>query len=272
MPKAVLVVLDGLRYATARDTLGWLEGMVRAGAAEVRAVQAELPAMSRPLYETLLTGRAPVEHGIVSNAIVRASRFESVFSRARAAGLVTAAAAYSWVAELVLGVPWDRERGRIVLDHPGAIQHGIFYWDDRYPDSHLLADADWLLRSRDPDFLLVHPMNIDDAGHRAGGDSKAYRDAARSAGDLLARYLPHWLDTGRRIVVTADHGMGDDGSHAGPTRHDTEVPLYTLGFGLPPDHAPAQTELAGLLCRLIEIDPGSIPPCPAPVLPLEPAR
>lgn len=55
-PRVILIVLDGLRHSTARDTLGWLEGQVRAGRAHCAAINAELPAQSRPLYETILTG------------------------------------------------------------------------------------------------------------------------------------------------------------------------------------------------------------------------
>lgn len=267
MRKVVLVVLDGLRHDTARACLGHLEALVAAGRAGVGQMCCELPAMSRPLYETILTGRAPVEHGIVSNGIVRRSAGDNLFARVREAGGVTAAAAYHWVSELYLSAPFDRLRDRILIDGPGMIQHGLFYWHDDYPDDHLLADADWLLRTHDPDFLLVHPMNIDDAGHRHGGASAAYRDAARKAGDLLARYLPGWLDTGRLVIVTADHGMGDDGAHAGPSPEETAVPLYTLGFRLDPETALPQTRLAGLVCRLMGIDPGAIPPFDGPIEP-----
>ncbi|WP_174010662.1 hypothetical protein [Rhizobium rhizogenes] len=62
----------------------------------------------------------------------------------------------------------------------GNIQHGTFYWQDHYPDDHLFADADDLLRRHNPDFLLLHPMSIDDVCHRHGGNSRQYRDATCS--------------------------------------------------------------------------------------------
>ena len=61
------------------------------------------------------------------------------------------------------------------------------------------------------------------------------------------------------MIVTADHGMGDDGNHAGPTPEETEVPFYTVGFRLDRDAPIKQTEIAGLVCRLMEIDPGQMP-------------
>jgi predicted AlkP superfamily pyrophosphatase or phosphodiesterase len=258
MTKVVLIVLDGLRYDAARVCLGYLEGLVEAGRAEVRKLRCELPAMSRPLYETLLTGRRPVDHGVVSNGVVRRSEGENLFARCREAGKVTAAAAYHWVSELYVSCPFDRHRDRILIDGTGDITHGLFYWDDHYPDSHLFGDAEWLVRAKEPDFLLLHPMNVDDAGHKHGGDSAGYRNTARTQGDLLARHLPGWLAAGYRIIVTADHGMGDDGNHAGPTPAETEVPFYSMGFHLLSDAELSQVQIAGLICRLLAIEPGSM--------------
>jgi predicted AlkP superfamily pyrophosphatase or phosphodiesterase len=259
MNKVVLIILDGLRYDAARTCLGYMEGLVAAGRADVRKLTCELPAMSRPLYETLLTGRKPVDHGVVSNGVVRRSLGDNLFAQVRAQGGVTAAAAYHWVSELYVSCPFDRYRDRILVDGTGDITHGVFYWDDAYPDSHLFADAEWLVRSKAPDFLLLHPMNVDDAGHKHGGDSIGYRNAARTQGDLLARHVPDWVEAGYTVIVTADHGMGDDGNHAGPTPQETEVPFYTVGFRVGPDAPIKQTEIAGLVCKLMEVDPGAVP-------------
>lgn len=256
MNKVILIVLDGLRHDTARDTLGWLEGQVRAGRAECHAITCELPAISRPLYETILTGRSPAVHGITSNHVRRRSFGDNLFGRIRAAGGTTAAAAYHWVSELYVSTPFDPATDRLLLDDAGDITHGLFYWNDAYPDDHLFADAEALLR-RDPDFLLLHPMNVDDEGHKAGGNSVPYRNAARNQGDLLARYVPGWQARGYTVLVTADHGMGDDGNHSGPPEAESRVPFYALGPKLEP--APEQVQIAGLVCRLMGVDPGTMP-------------
>lgn len=253
--RVILIVLDGLRYETARETLGWLEGQVTAGRAECHRLTCELPAISRPLYETILTGRAPADHGIVSNQITRRSQGDNLFARVCAAGGITAAAAYHWVSELYVRTPFDPQRDRL-LDGGENISHGAFYWSDTYPDDHLFADAQMLLR-HDPHFLLLHPMNVDDVGHKSGGNSTPYRNAARAQGDLLARYVPEWQARGYTVLVTADHGMGDDGNHAGPVPHETHVPFYALGVALDP--APKQIQIAGLCCRMIGVDCGTMP-------------
>lgn len=261
MTKMVFILLDGLRHGTARDCLGYMEGLVAAGEAQVYEVRSELPSISRPLYETLMSGLPPVVHGVTSNAVVRRSQVKTIFSLATEAGLVTAAAAYHWYFELYNQAPFSPEF-RHVEDFPGDIRHGSFYWADPYPDDHLFADADVLLRRHSPDFLLLHPMNIDDAGHRYGGASREYRNAARNAGDLLARYLPQWRQAGYAVLVTSDHGMSDDGSHGGPHETETHVPLYTVGadvFTLAPDAKPAQTDIAGLACAVLGIADHGLP-------------
>ena len=105
-----------------------------------------------------------------------------------------------------------------------------------------------------PDLLLVHPMNIDDAGHKHGLDTPQYRNAARMADVILAEYLQRWLDAGYQVLVTADHGMNADRSHNGllPER---EVPLFVLGdaFSLDAGAQPKQTELCGTLCELLGV-------------------
>lgn len=151
MKKLILVQLDGLRYTTARRCLGWPEAMVRANKAQVFSITAELPSLSRPLYETLLTGQAPIEHGVVLNQICRRSRCESLFDRVRSAGGRATAAAYHWIAKLYLNAPFNPKTSRLILNGGGAITDGFFYWDETYPDSHLFADAQFLI-DRGADF------------------------------------------------------------------------------------------------------------------------
>lgn len=251
--KVILVVLDGLAYETAQQCMGFLQGLTEQGKATLYKVQSELPSMSRPLYEAILTGIAPVHSGIVHNHIIRNSDQQSVFSLARRAGLTTAAAAYHWFSELYNRSPYDAVRDRFTNDPEQLIQHGLFYHQDSYPDSHLYLDAEWLRRQHDPDFLLVHPMNIDDAGHRAGLDSAHYRNTARHSDTHLSEYLTQWMQAGYQIMVTADHGMNCDKSHGGTLPEEREVPLYVMGecFSHDTKAAPRQLELCGTVCELL---------------------
>ncbi|MBS7661383.1 alkaline phosphatase family protein [Pseudomonas lalucatii] len=258
----ILVVLDGLNYQVARHALGHLQAYCGAGRAALYRLDCELPSLSRPLYECILTGVAPIDSGVVHNEVVRLSNQRSIFHYARDAGLCTAAAAYHWVSELYNRAPFVAARDRHTEAAELPIQHGHFYYADHYPDSHLFADAESLRRRHSPNFLLVHPMNIDDAGHKHGLDSPQYRNSARRADILLADYLAAWLEDGYQVLVTADHGMNNDRSHNGLLAEEREVPLFVLGeaFSLDSRAQPKQTELCGTVCELLGV-PHDKPVC-----------
>ncbi|NBD22718.1 alkaline phosphatase family protein [Paenibacillus glycinis] len=259
MRKTIMVVLDGLRYDTARAVMGYMEHLVEKERAACYRVSSELPSLSRPLYEVLLTGTPPVENGITANHTVRLSNQRSVFHLAAERGLTTAAAAYHWVSELYNRAPFNPLTDRIQLDGTSPIQYGLFYFDDTYPDSHLFTDAEFLRQAYAPDFLYIHPMNIDDIGHKHGSDSAQYRQAAGTADAILAGVLPAWLEHGYRVIVTADHGMNEFGQHGGTGRGEREVPFYAIGPEFTPGvyEAPIpQLAVAPLVCGLLGI-PGS---------------
>ncbi len=253
--KVILVLLDGLNYSVARHVMGHLQAHIGAEHGALYQLQCELPALSRPLYECILSGVAPIASGIVHNQVSRLSTQRSIFHYAREGGRSTAAAAYHWVSELYNRSPFNAVRDRHTEDPTLPIQHGHFYYADHYPDSHLFVDAESLRLKHSPDFLFIHPMNIDDAGHKHGLDSAAYRNSARSADILLADYLQGWLDAGYQVLITADHGMNNDRSHNGLLAEEREVPLFLIGdaFSRNPNVQPLQTQLCGLVCDLLGV-------------------
>lgn len=273
--RVILVILDGLQLQVAQESMGYLGHLLETEQASLYRVQAELPTLSRPLYEVLLTGTPVSVNGIGANDVVRLSHQTSVFHLATTAGLTTAAAAYSWFSELYNGVPFEpwRDRDQHHSDRP--IQHGRFYWEDSYPDSHLFADAESLRQAHHPDFLLVHPMGIDHAGHCYGSDSPQYRGSVLAADTLLSHYLPRWREAGYTLLVTADHGMNPDGQHGGTLPDVRQVPLFCLGPSFFPGIYPedlSQLAIAPLLCDLLQVPLAeamqriSVPGYPPPML------
>lgn len=259
--KLIVLVLDGLRYDAARKYMGYMEHLVEQGQLSCYKVQSELPSLSRPLYEVLLTGTPVSRNGITANHIVRLSREMSVFHLAVAANLRTAAAAYHWVSELYSSAPFNPVSDRHQHNVLKPIQHGSFYFEDHYPDSHVFADAEYLRVAYDPHFLYIHTMNIDDAGHRYGGESKEYEHAVRRVDGLLATVLPQWMEQGYKVLVTADHGMNANGCHGGVTPAERHVPLYTFGEEvLSPEkevQALPQLRLAPLMCHCLGLRPSA---------------
>ncbi|WP_100486321.1 alkaline phosphatase family protein [Sporolactobacillus pectinivorans] len=256
--KLVMVTLDGCRYDTAIEELGFLEHLVEKKMAFRCPVRSELPSNSRPMYEVLLTGTPPCENGIVTNLSVRLSNKKSVFSLVSEQGLKTAAAAYYWVSELFNRAPFDFFEDRLQNNEQKAIQHGMFYFEDQYPDSHLFMDAHYLLKTYRPDFLYVHSMNIDDTGHKFTSDSKEYRQSVDKADLILAETLPLWIKAGYQIIVTADHGIDEYGHHGGTREAVRRVPLYIISDKVKTGQAEEdlpQLMIAPLICDLLGIVP-----------------
>lgn len=259
MPKTILVLLDGCSYKAATENLGYPEHLVEAGAGAKYRIRGELPSSSRPIYETLLTGLPVSAHGIWNNLTIRQSQCEHVFSLCRKNGLSTAAAAYCWMSELYVRAPFDPLRDRFLENTDSAIQHGMFYFEDNYPDSHVFADATYLLRRYDPDFLLIHPMNIDEAGHAHTAVSPQYAAAAAKANILLSMVLPDLLQAGYSAVVLADHGMNALGLHGGNTAEQRETALYLFApsarCGNFCRRPLSQLSVAPLICKCLGIAP-----------------
>ncbi|MGD9099753.1 MAG: alkaline phosphatase family protein [Anaerolineae bacterium] len=255
--KVILVVSDGLRDDTASSHMGYLEHLVEARRATRYTVRAELPTMSRPLYETIHTGVPVSQHGVTSNQVVRRSNMPNIFQVAVENGLTTAAVAYSWFSELYNSAPYDLVMDREVDDPARLIQHGRFYTQDDYPDVEIFATAGMLVLKFFPDYLLVHPMGMDYAGETFGADSSKYRNYAIRQDVMLANLIPRCQEVGYMILVTGDHGVSADKSHGGTTPDVRNVPLYVI----PPDGVGegntqktlSQLQIAPTVCRLLDV-------------------
>jgi predicted AlkP superfamily pyrophosphatase or phosphodiesterase len=259
--KLILVLSDGLRYDTAVSSMGFMWHMVESGRASLYKVISQVPSFSRPMYETIHTGLTPIEHGIVSNYVLRRSNQPNVFEAAVKAGRTTAAAAYSWFSELYNRAPYDLIMDREVDDASLLIQHGRFYSQDEFPDVELFAMAAGLVRRFSPDYLLVHPMGMDYAGLKHGFDSSEYRYSAIRQDVALANLILEWMELGYHIIVTADHGINKDGIHGGSTPDEREVALYLIQQDAPGKgdtrEVISQLRIAPTLCRLLDVP---IPP------------
>lgn len=259
--KVILVMIDAQGFDTAVQRAGFFEHLAEAGLAAKYRVQCGLPSSSRPMYETILTGQPVHAHGIYSNQIVRRSRCENLFSLTRAHGRSNAAAAYGWIAELYTDhAPFDLFCDRMCLQGSGDIDHGIFYCEDAYPDSHLYADAEMLRQMYQPDFMLVHPMNVDDQGHKFTALSREYGHASEISFGQLAVLFDRWRADGYDILITGDHGMDTLGMHGGNEAIQREVPLYIVSDRVVPgdfsDHCISNLNIAPLICDLLCIPRG----------------
>jgi predicted AlkP superfamily pyrophosphatase or phosphodiesterase len=255
--KVILVLSDALRYDAAVAGMGFLGHLVEQKKASLYKVIGELPSMSRPMYETIHTGLPVIEHGIISNYIVRRSNKPNIFEAAVQAKKSTAAAAYYWFSELYNQAPYDRLNDREVDDATLPIQHGRFYTEDDYPDIELFQSAGTLVRKFTPDYLLVHPMGMDYTGEKYGADSAEYRNHAILQDMWMSALIIEWMGMGYNILVTGDHGINADRLHGGTTPDMRDVPLYLIRPGTPglgdTGQVLSQLQIAPTICQLLGI-------------------
>jgi predicted AlkP superfamily pyrophosphatase or phosphodiesterase len=147
----------------------------------------------------------------------------------------------------------DRE----IDDSSLLIQHGRFYIEDDYPDAELFASAAMLVRRFSPDYLLVHPMGVDNAGELHGSDSPQYRSHVLRQDVMLAALIVEWNDLGYTVLVTGDHGMNPDGDHGGSTPDVREVPLFVVRPGAPgrgnTEQNISQLQIAPTILRWLDV-------------------
>lgn len=256
MNQTIFVVLDACQFDAAEKYCGFLEHMIDAKKGAKYKVKGELPSMSRPMYETLLTGLPAYRHGITNNDVCRLSNVNNIFKLCKENKKTTAAAAYYWNSELYNHAPFDKSKDRIQLNSKELIQNGIFYWEDSYPDSHLFADAEFLRTMYHPDFLLIHPMGVDYNGHKYGHGSSEYSWAIVNNDTILSNLIPLWMKEGYHIVITADHGMNEQGIHGGTDAIQRNVPLYLFSNKITCgrfEEELSQLSIAPLLLTLLEL-------------------
>ncbi|MEA2007558.1 MAG: alkaline phosphatase family protein [Chloroflexota bacterium] len=255
--KVVLVLCDGLRYDTAVAQMGYLGHLVEVKLATLYKVIGELPTMSRPMYETVHTGLPVSEHGVTSNRVIRRSTKPNIFQSVVDAGKTTAAAAAFWFSELYNNAPYDLIDDREMDDESLLIQHGRFYYDDAIPDVEVFATAGMLVRKFNPDYILVHPMGMDDVGHKYGAESNEYQRNAITQDVILANLIPEWIERGYTILVTGDHGMGANKRHGGTTPDVREVPLFLIRPGVTgkgdTGEVLSQLQIAPTVCKLLGV-------------------
>lgn len=259
MKKVILVLSDGLGYSAAVEGMGYLGHLVENKLASLYKVIGELPSMSRPMYETIHTGMKVSDHGIISNLVNRTSNQANIFRQAIQNRRTTGAVAYYWVSELYNQSPYDPIEDREIDNLSMPIQHGRFYKQDETPDIEIFASAGMLVRKYSPDYLLVHPMGMDNIGEKYGSRSSQYRAHAMRQDMWLSGYFPEWISLGYNILVTGDHGMNEDGFHGGTTPEVREVPLFITG----PDitglgntrEVISMLQIAPTICKLLDIPP-----------------
>jgi type I phosphodiesterase/nucleotide pyrophosphatase len=199
--RVVWVLIDGLRLDASREMSAL--NRLRAQGEDVSG-RAEFPTFSGPNFVAQASGIEPPGSGVLSNGYPGEVALDSVFRRAKMAGLRTA----------VLTTDPD----------PGLSSIYASWMDDTVvedPDVHLPPAS----------LVFVHIGYVDRAGHRWGAASPQYSAAVARADEAIGR-VARALDPAREaLIVTSDHGHLDEGGHGGTERSVVRIPIVVWGAG-----------------------------------------
>jgi predicted AlkP superfamily pyrophosphatase or phosphodiesterase len=257
--RVIVVSIDGMKPETylEPDRLGLkvptLRSIVARGA-HARAVESVFPSVTYPAHTTLVTGAPPRVHGIVSNRpldplqknldgwrwytedIAVPTLYSALEAQGGVAALVTWPVTAGAKATFLVPEYWrsghpDDQKLLRSLSTPGLLDKVTRAHPDLWghlvpPDIHDQAQfeiAQYLVTAENPDLLMMHVWETDDAQHAHGPGSpeakRAFEHVDRLLGDLLAALekTPDWSRT--TLVVVSDHGFA-------PVDH--EIRLNTL--------------------------------------------
>jgi len=209
--QVVLVVVDGLRV-DAFNKMKYVSSLKEKGAYFV--LKTGQPSLSYPTWATIATGAWQDVTGVTTNWFEGPVRQDSIFSLARDNGMTS---------YIVGSEGWEKLFGNV------ATKVYAREWKDSYNtfDEKTLEKALEYL-GENPNLLLVHFVDTDEAGHDFGGASPEYQKYADHI-DTLIEKLHKSMSEDSVLIVTADHGQIDRGGHGGWEDVVTNVPLVMIG-------------------------------------------
>jgi hypothetical protein len=246
--RVALVVVDALRADTFfGDAFASFRAAHPAAASGV--VRTSPVSMSTAGVRSMATGTFPDLFDVLHNWDNVKSGVPAVPALARAAGRKTAIFGDSIWRELF---PDDF----VIADTEARIPRIIYYLraETLVDDTFVGHLADRLQQESPPDFLVLHLVGLDHAGHRHGVTSPKYADVARRVAAHIER-VAGLLPAGTTVLLTSDHGATDSGGHGGGSEAETTAPLFAFGAGVAPgarlsinqiDLAPTLSCLLGL--------------------------
>lgn len=243
----VIVSIDGLAAYLLDDPkapIPTIRKLARGGSVAVGGMKVSNPSVTWPNHTTLVTGVRPEKHGVLANGVlVRGAvglpvtidskrdqydlmRVPTLFDFAKQAGLTTG------------DINWPCTRGSRSLDDsfpdvPESVLHTTPRLRSELIELGLLKDethssftstnsyagydlvwteaACHLIRTRKPNLLLVHLLNVDTTHHAVGPQTPAGYTANAYADSCLAKIVAAVEEAGLRekttFVVVSDHGF-----------------------------------------------------------------
>jgi len=240
----VIISVDGLIAQTALDTrtLGLRTpnlNEMREGGAASEGLVGVFPTLTYPSHTTIVTGKYPSEHGIVSNTLfdpegkMRGAwmwfseliQVPTLWDAAHHAHLTTAGV--FWPVTVGAAIDWNfpefgqpESQEQLLLQHalstPGLFAkfenaEGATEITSHVPDSRRAQQAAFLIRNYKPNLLLVHLTDLDHEEHIYGpGSREAYKTLEsidEAIGEIRRAVNDAGLSDRTSWLIVSDHGF-----------------------------------------------------------------
>ncbi|MCX7903112.1 MAG: alkaline phosphatase family protein [Caloramator sp.] len=240
--KICIILVDGLRLDSI-DYMPFLLNMIDCKKGVLYNSKCFPPTLSRPGYERIFTGSPTNINGITRNFHPIPSLIPDVFLLAKRSGYKTALSGYYWLLELF----------------PYSFNYRYTYFNS---DSKVFNRAINIIGDFNPDILLVHPMEVDKAGHRHGALSKEYKNSCKNIDKNIEYLWNHIKNKNYTLIVISDHGHRDEGGHGDDNKGCIEIPLIIIDndiekLNLIQKEWASQLDVAPTICDLLNIPKNS---------------
>ncbi|QCX34231.1 hypothetical protein FDN13_11265 [Caloramator sp. E03] len=237
--KVCLIIVDGLRYDYV-PYMQFISYCIKNKKALLYKSISGIPSYSRPGYERILTGSETSINGISSNENKILSLTPNLFYLCKLKKLTTSCSSYYWIKEL----------------YPLFIDYEYFYY---FNDGLTFSIAEEFIKNYKPDFIVIHPMKVDTAGHRYGAKSLEYIEATKSIDLSIKKTWDLIKNDNYTMIITSDHGHKNEGGHGDECEDCVNTPFIIISSYLDniqlskPKNSINQTDIAPTICDLLGI-------------------
>ncbi|XP_061642847.1 GPI ethanolamine phosphate transferase 2 isoform X3 [Phyllopteryx taeniolatus] len=225
--RLVIMLIDAMREdyvfgANGRVHMPYTRHLVERGSALSFVAKARSPTVTMPRIKALTTGSIPGFIDVLMNLNSPALLEDNLIWQAKTAGKKM----------IFYGdETWVRLFPKHFMEYDGTLS---FVSDYTEADNNVTRHLDSTLKRDDWDILILHYLGLDHIGHISGPRSSLIQPKLLEMDDILKKIhgfliskeaegsLPYLL------VLCADHGMSETGSHGGSSEPEVNTPLVLI--------------------------------------------
>ncbi|XP_028816142.1 GPI ethanolamine phosphate transferase 2 isoform X2 [Denticeps clupeoides] len=226
--RVVVVLIDALREdfvfgPSGRKYMPYTRHLVERGSSHSFVARAKPPTVTMPRIKALTTGSIPGFIDVVMNLNSPVLLEDNLIWQAKAAGKKI----------IFYGDDtWVRLFPKHFMEHDGTTS--FFVTDYTEVDNNVTRHLDSTLKRDDWDVLILHYLGLDHIGHISGPHSSLVGPKLVEMDDVLKKIHTSLISRESEgtlpnlLVLCADHGMSETGSHGGSSEPEINTPIVFI--------------------------------------------